>query len=257
MPELAPIRPVPPMARDMDLQANRLPSTLALNGAAMTLSYDEGEVLTLAFADARVRWAIGARAGEDAYDAVEVRPGMFFVHLASAATGFGLSHVLDRTAGRAVTAWDETAGGTLRRHIRTARIGDAPDYRPVPETRELIGRRAYCEYSSEAALEHVYVNSSAIVWQWLLLPDDPRFDALRTEVGIEAVSMRKVADDLFLVSLNDGGPVGLTLLMDFMQKRNVGMLFGLGRNGGLLSRPVGATITLLNALAHPPGYEPG
>ena len=102
----------------------------------------------------------------------------------------------------------------------------------------------------------MYLNSAAIAWQWLLLPEDPRFDPLRTEVGIEAVSMRKVRDDLFLLTLNDGGPVGLTVLMDFAQKRNVGMLFGAGSTG-LLSRPVGAIIIPLNKLAYPSGYEPG
>ena len=256
MPELHPIRPVPPMARDMDLQRNRLPSTKALAGETITLRYDEGAVLTLRLRGERVAWELDGQSGEDPYDAVELRPGIFFLHMASREAGFGLSHVLDRTAGRAVTAWDETAGGPLRRHVRTARIGESTDYQPIPESRELIGRRAYCEYSPEAALEHIYVNSAAIVWQWLLLPDDPRFDPLKTEVGIEAVSMRKIADGLFLLALNDAGPVGLTLLMDFEQERNVGMLFGVVPSG-LISRPVGATITLLNELTHPAGYEPG
>jgi hypothetical protein len=265
MAELSPIRAVPPMVRDMDLQKNRLPSTDALAGETITLAYDDGAEVTLRMTVDLVAWTIsddgGRLAGESSYDAVEIRLGVFFLHFASAGDGIGLSIVIDRGEGRSVTAWDriaEAKGATsLRRAVRSARIAghDGP-YRPIAESRELVGRRAYCEYSEEAALEHVYVNSRAIVWQWLLLPDDPRFEPLKTEVGIEAVSMRKVRDDLFLLTLNDGGPVGLTVLMDFERLRNVGMLFGAGSTG-ILSRPVGAHITLLNRLTYPEGYEPG
>lgn len=265
MPELSPIRPVPPLARDMDLEKNRLPSTFALAGETITLNYDDGTVATLRMTADRVAWQIkqadAVREGEDAYDAVDMRPGIFFLHFASPGAGFGVSHVIDREHGRSVTAWDEIEDQdgikTLRRFIRPARIANRGGrYQAIAESRELIGRRAYCEYSKEAALEHIYVNSSAVVWQWLLLPNDPRFDALKTEVGIEAVSMRKIREDLFLLALNDGGPVGLTLLMDFEQMRNVGMLFG-AVPSGMLSRPVGAVITVLNQFSYPQCYEPG
>lgn len=259
MPELHPIRPVPPMRRDMDLAKYRAASTTVLAGETITLVYDHGEELTLELGAEHLRWrAQDGQSGEDAYDAVELRPGIFFLHHASHGARIGRSHVIDRAVGRAVTAWDDASDErALRRFVHPARTADhAGPYDPIEESRELIGRRAYCQYSDEAALEHVYVNSAAIVWQWLLLPNDPRFDVLRKEVGIEAVSMRKIDEDLFFVILNDGGPVGLVLLMDFAQERNVGMLFGRVASG-LLSRPVGANIVLLNKLTYPPGFEPG
>jgi hypothetical protein len=243
----------------MDLAKHRLTSTQALAGETITIVYDHGEELTLEPGAERLRWrSKDGQGGEDAYDAVELRPGIFFLHHASAYAKIGRSHVIDRAGGRAVTARDEAGGeGALRRFVHAARLADhAGPYDPIGESRELIGRRAYCQYSDEAALEHVYVNSAVILWQWLLLPDDPRFDILRTEVGIEAVSMRKIDADLFFVVLNDGGPVGLTLLMDFAQERNVGMLFG-RTPAGLLSRPVGANIVLLNKMTYPPRFEPG
>jgi hypothetical protein len=259
MPELHPVRPVPPMQRDMDLAMHRAPSTQALAGETITLVYDHGEELTLEFGTADLRWrSTNGQSGQDAYDAVELRDGVFFVHHASHDAELGRSHVIDRAGRRAVTGWDDASGrDVLRRFVHAARLADHDGaYVPISESRELIGRRAYCQYSGEAALEHVYLNSAAIVWQWLLLPDDPRFDVLRTEVGIEAVSMRKVGEDLFFLTLNDGGPVGLTLLMDFAQKRNVGMLFG-RVSSGLLSRPVGANIVLLNEATYPAGFAPG
>jgi hypothetical protein len=261
--ELAPIRPVPPMMRDMDLRKNRQASTTSLAGDEIRLDYDDGVLVTLRLTADRVQWEISeadeTSSGEAPYDAVELRPGVFFLHFADAERTLGLSHVIDRDRGRAVTAWDRLINDqpTMRRLIRTARIvGASTDYEPIAETRELIGKRAYCEYSEEAALEHVYVNSRAILWQWLRLPDDDRFDPLRTEIGIEAVSMRKVRDDLFLLALHDGGTFELTLLMDFAQGRNVGMLFGELRNQ-IVSRPVGARIVSLDHLSYPQEYQPG
>jgi hypothetical protein len=261
--ELAPILPVPPIARDMDLGKNRQESTTILAGQEIQLNYDDGAMLVLRLGPARVYWEVCegsvTLSGEVPYDAVEVRPGVFFVHFVDANRKLGLSHVIDREQGRAITAWDQLIDGerAMRRLIRTAHIaGSTSDYRPISETRELIGRRAYCEYSEEAALEHVYVNSRAILWQWLVLPSDPRFDVLRTEVGIEAVSVRKVRGELFLLTLHDGGTIELTLLMDFDRGRNVGQLFGMTPLG-IVSRPVGAKVVPLGRIAYPQGFEPG
>lgn len=261
--EVAPIRPVPPMVRDMDLGKNRQESTRILAGQDIQLDYDDGAGLILRFAADRVAWEMSEGAvtssGDAPYDAVEVRPGIFFVHIVYAERKLGLTHVIDREQGRAITVWDQLIDGerTMRRLVRPAKIaGSAIDYLPITESRELIGRRAYCEYSEEAALEHVYINSRAILWQWLKLPSDPRFDALRTEVGIEAVSMRKVRDELFLLALHDGGSIELTLLMDFAQGRNVGQLFGVTERG-IVSRPVGAKIVPLGRIDYPQGFEPG
>ncbi|MCW2388549.1 hypothetical protein M2333_001595 [Sphingobium sp. B11D3B] len=261
--EVAPIRPVPPMVRDMDLGKNRQESTTILAGQDIQLDHDDGAALILRFGIDRVTWEMSGAAepasGGAPYDAVEVRPGIFFVHIAEAERKLGLTHVIDREQGRAITVWDQLIEGesAMRRLVRPARIaGSTVDYLPIAESRELIGRRAYCQYSEEAALEHVYVNSRAILWQWLILPSDPRFDALRTEVGIEAVSMCKVGDELFLLALHDGGSIELTLLMDFAQGRNVGQLFG-GTERGIVSRPVGAKIIPLGYIDYPQGFEPG
>lgn len=265
MQELKPIDPVPPMARDMDLARYRLPSTRMLAGETITLDYDDGATATLRLTEERVSWEVrnGAETlrGEDDYDAVEVRPGLFFLHFAAREAGLGLSTVIDREAGRAITVWNVPVAlqgeWDLRRFLRPGRLAEATaEYRPIAQTRKLIGRRAYCIYSEEAALEHIYVNSAAIVWQWLLLPDDPRFDPLRTEVGIEAVSMWEVRDDMFLIALRVPGPVQLTLLMDFRQMRNVGCLFGRGPHG-LIDRLVGAKIVHLGDMTYPGGHEPG
>jgi hypothetical protein len=169
---------------------------------------------------------------------------------------FAFSHVIDREQGRALTVWNELtqADGVrdLRELLRPARLaGHARPYVPLAPSRDLLGRRVYCEYSPEAALEHIYVNSTTIVWQWLLSPPELQF-----EVGIEAATMWKIRDELYLLSTRGPDPIELTLLLDFEQNRNVGRLFGHG-DFGIVDRRCGARISFLGAFDYPPGYAPG
>ena len=261
MRELRPIQPLPPIRRDMDIVANRLPQTAALAGETIRLEYDGGGTLTLAFAAGRLRWSAlfeqePARSGDDACDMVEIRPGIFFVDFAPADESMAFSHVLDRGGGRALTVRSDLVGSEakpeLRERVIPARIaGHAGAYVPIAETRELLGKRLFCEYSAEAALEHIYVNSTTIVWQWLRSP--PQF---AQEVGIEAVTMWKIQERLYLISTRAEDPIQLTLLLDLQRMRNVGRLFGRGAFG-VVDRRCGAKITLLGEFAYPNGYTPG
>jgi hypothetical protein len=261
MHELKPIQPLPPIRRDMDIMANRLPPTTVLVGETLRLEYQGGASTTMAFTAGRVRWSIlpagePPRGGEDAYDAVEIRPGVFFIDFALGDGSMAFSHVVDRGGGRALTVWSEmvTSGGRpdLRERVLPARLsGHAAAYQPMGETRELLGKRLFCEYSSEAALEHIYVNSATIVWQWLRSP--PEF---ALEVGIEAVTMWKVQDRLYLIVTRGEDPIQLTLLLDLQRMRNVGRLFGRG-SFGVVDRRCGAKLTFLGEFAYPKGYGPG
>ena len=260
MRELKPIEPVPPIRRDMDLVANRLPSTNALAGQHLTLEYEDGSVLALAFADGRVRWQSANLSGDDAYDAVEIRPGIFYIDLTAADGSRAFTHIVDRNVGRALSLWYEIlplpGNEALRVLHKPAKLQGAGANDPIAETRELLGKRLFCQYSDEAALEHIYVNSVTIVWQWLICPP-----ILKTEVGIEAATMWKIADQLYLLGTRGPDPIQLTLLMDLEQMRNVGRLFGTGSFGtglfGTVERPVGAKITFLGEFDYPSGYQPG
>jgi MoaF N-terminal domain/MoaF C-terminal domain len=260
MRELKPIQPLPPIRRDMDLVANRLPPTTVLAGETIRLEYPGGSSITMAFTPSRVRWSTTAageaRGGDDGYEAVEIRPGVFFIDFALSDGSMAFSHVVDRDGGRALTVWSEivTSGGKrdLRERVWPARpSGHSGAYDPICETRELLGKRLFCEYSPEAALEHIYVNSATIVWQWLRSP--PEFVL---EVGIEAVTMWKIQDRLYLISTRGEDPIQLTLLLDLAQMRNVGRLFGRG-SFGIVDRRCGAKITWLGEFTYPKGYGPG
>lgn len=263
MPELLPIQPVPPMQRDMDIIANRLPSTRALAGGDLTLRLDDGGVLALSFSAAEVRWKLeGADTtswtGRSDYDAVEVRPGLFFVDYTTAGPDGAFSIVLDREMGRALVVQDRLAqrdGRTsLRLLIDPARLdGHAGPYEPIEETRELLGKRLFCEYSDEAALEHIYLNSGTLGWQWVLV-DVP---VLKREVGVEAASYWKVRDRLYLLASRGEEALELTLLLDLEQGRNVGHLYGKGAMGTLFHQRCGAKIVFLGEFSYPADRQPG
>jgi hypothetical protein len=259
--ELEPIRPVPPIRRDMDILANRLPSSDSLDGTTIDLALDNEGTLSLAMAGAAVSWKLEAdrdvaASGHDPYDAVEVRPGLFFLDFVTSDETGAFSIVVDLERSRALVVRNEL-GGTganpwLRLFVHPGRIGGGSGrYEPVEETRELLGTRLYCEYSDEAALEHIYLNSKTLCWQWLVSPE-----VLATEVGVEAASYWKIRDRLYLLVTRGDEPSELTLLLDLEQKRNVGRLFG--RTGyGLLDRRCGAKITMLGEFAYPRDRTPG
>jgi hypothetical protein len=262
MPELFPIAPVPPMRRNMDILANRLPSTRALGGTELVLRLDEGGVLTLSFSTEEVRWKLErvdgtSWSGEDEYDAVEVRPGVYFVDHTAADRSGAFSIVLDRERGRALSVQDrlvETNGKVgLRVFVQPGRLDEhAGPYEPITETRELLGKRLFCEYSDEAALEHIYLNSGTLGWQWVLV-DVPE---LKREVGVVAASYWKIRDKLYLLA-SCGEALELTLLLDLEQSRNVGRTFGVSRTGDILDQRCGAKIVFLGEFSYPGDRQPG
>jgi hypothetical protein len=262
MPELLPIEPAPPMRRDMDIMANRLPSTDALAGTDIMLRLDSGGVLSLSFTADEVRWELERSdgttwSGDNGYDAVEVRPSLYFVYFVAADGAGAVSVVADRDMGRAVVVQDrfvESDGKTgLRVLVDPARLdGTTGAYEPIAENRELLGKRLFCEYSEEAALEHIYLNSGTLAWQWVKV----ELPALKREVGVEAASYWKVRDRLYLLVSRGEGAVDLTLLLDLEQGRNVGRLFG-ETSSGILDRRCGAKIVFLGEFHYPADRQPG
>ena len=85
MTELYPIRAVPPIARDMNLDRNRLPSTQSLAGQTIKLAFDDGAAATLRLAAGWLACEVADEGetgkGQVGYDAVELRPGIFFPSL--------------------------------------------------------------------------------------------------------------------------------------------------------------------------------
>lgn len=231
----------------------------AIATRTIALHYESGWTMTMAFMGTRVRWTttdanLTSRSGDDAYDVVQVRPGVFFLEFVVAHGSAAYSHILDRKRGRALSIWSEVVevnGKTgLRELLAPARLaGHVGDYEGIGETRELLGKRLVCEYGREAALRHVYVNSSTVVWQWLRSPP-----ALALEVGIEAMTMWKIRDRLYLISTRGEDSIQLTVLLDLERMSNIGRLFGRSHRGVVREQCVG-NVTSLEEFTHAEGLR--
>lgn len=252
------ILPPPPVRRDMDISANRLPSTTALDGSEVTLEMTDGASFELGFAGGEVNWKLEigdeVSEGTDEYDAVEVRPDLFFVDFCTSDRSRAVSIALDCGRGRALVIVNDLVdrgdGSGLLVKASAAQVNGTGDYVPIEATAELTGRRLFCEYSDGVALEHIYLNSRVLAWQWLKTP----LPELVHEVGVDSTMYWKIDDSLYLLH-SMGEAVELTLLLDLEQKRNVGRLFGQGLVDFVDER-CGAKLTLLGRTDYPEGYHP-
>lgn len=244
-----------------DRATNRLPSTAGLEGTTIELGLEDGETARVWFREGAMAWQPGSSDGgeilfEGPYDAVEVRDGTFHVDADFSERSRSMTLVIVKGAGCALVVDSVVGLGrspvTLHQRIRSARLaGGGSPYRPITETRELIGRRLICEYAPGTAMEHVYLNSSTLVWQRLKSPPELAF-----EVESEHATVWKVSQELFLLGSVGRFPLELVLLLDLAQNRNVGHLFGQSSSGSMLYQLCGAHITPLGWTKYPGGYAP-
>lgn len=156
----------------------RLRST-DLTGRSFSLTFEGGLSLSLSFIDDEtVQWSsdglLSAVGGNhDPYDAVEARPGVFFVNLP-----------LESRSREAITiVWNDVSGRAMLAHsvIAPEAVRDTPQVgqtfavgtidgvevtgaKPGP-SRDLIGMRNIYRYSPNHLYEHVYLSSQRYAWQ--------------------------------------------------------------------------------------------
>src|SRR5690349_6115128 len=109
-------------ARGID--GNRAPSTGALAGTTVGVEVAGGDRLDLDFVTAdRVRWTGAGGSGDDWYEAVEVRPGVFFVTLTFGGEPLRASVlVLDLARGRSLTVESHIAAHPTPGRPRVSQI---------------------------------------------------------------------------------------------------------------------------------------
>lgn len=248
------IRPQAPYDLRSPWGDNRIPSTEALAGREFVLTHTDGEVFTLTLDADELTWhEPGAASSITAtYDAVESRPGVYFVDFAHSDPDGITSIVLNLGTGGAIvirhTIVRGNARADLRQELYPCVVGDegtAPGL-----TTELVGKRAYAEYADGHAVEHVYFNPRRIVWQGL-----GRFEYSGSECDVS--TLWKVDESLYLLTwVEEWQAVGAALLLDYQALRNVGVLYGLDDSGHVHTL-CGARLKLLSEMEYPAGYEPG
>ena len=243
-------------ARGID--GNRLPRTASLAGTRHVIEVAGGGRLELDFAEAdRVRWAEDGRSGEDWYEEVEVRPGVFFVTRTFAAeplraavlvidTGRGRTLAIESHIAERPTPGRPRVGQTFRPGTLA---GTTPAGRPAEPTRDLIGWRALYHYSPHHLYEHVYLSSERYAWQCLV-------GEQRGHGDVDLASTWSLGDNLYVFTFREFLiPVAATWLYDLDAMRTTGVFFGLGASGAAQCAPGGAFITELGRVAYP-GEQP-
>jgi hypothetical protein len=240
-------------ARGID--GNRLPRTAALAGTSHVIDGGRRE-LHFATAD-RVRWSDGGRSAEDWYEAVEVRPGVFFVTLTFAGEPLRAEVVVvDTGRGRTLTIGSHIADRPTPGRPRVSQTfrpgtlaGTTPAGEPAAPTRDLIGWRALYRYSPNHLYEHVYLSSERYAWQCLV-------GEQRGHGDVDLASTWSLGDNLYVFTFREFLiPVAATWLYDLDAMRTTGVFFGLGASGAAQCAPGGAFITELGRVTYP-GEQP-
>ncbi|HTX62207.1 MAG TPA: MoaF C-terminal domain-containing protein [Acidimicrobiales bacterium] len=252
-------RPKAPYNDRIEWADNRLPSTGALDGREVALERDDGRAVSYSFAAKTVSWyeLDGTSALEAPYDAVELREGVFSVDILHPASSAGSS----TRVATSLALHMQTGGALIVRN--TVRLGAHTDFRQLihscavagsggsrPEmSAELVGRRAYAEYTKGGAAEHLYLNPRRLGTQAL-------GDSDYASAKMDDSTTWKLDEDLFVLTwVQEWNPVGAVLLMDFSGLRNAGVFMG-GDDEGFFHFVVGAHLAVLGQTSYPPGREP-
>lgn len=240
---------------------NRLPA-LDLGGTRLHVETDDGPVLDLDFADARVvSWrasgpsAWDGASGTDPYDAVAVGDHAVFVDLplesrARQALTIIFSTATHRALVVAATIAPEAVPGTpqVGQEFWPGSVGaDGPaagSLAPAP-TRDLIGRRFLQRYSPSHLYEHVYLSSERYAWQCLE-------GVQRGHGDVDLSSTYKFDDDLYVFCFREFRiPVASLFLYDMKGLTSTGRFLGLTGEGRAEHTRSGANIVLLGDVAYP------
>ncbi len=252
-------RPKAPYEQRIAWADNRLPSTDALVGRTVALERDDGRTITFDFDASTASWQEpgGTSNVEAPYDAVELRDGVFSVDLlhpenpVESSTRSATSLALNILTGSALLVRNTITFGEekdFHQEIYPCRIAGSGGSFPTLSA-ELVGKRAYAEYSDGRAAEHVYLNPRRFAWQGL-----GGFDY--SGAGCEDSSTWKLGDDLFVLTwVEEWEPTGVVLLMDFAGLRNAGVIVGQD-DQGFFHFVCGARLVMLGRTDYPPGYEP-
>ncbi len=156
------------------IATNRLATTDALSGTALTISLKNGRTIELTFNSGdEVAWREGGARGVDWYEAINVAPDVVFINMTFSARPAEDEAFIVNVRTRRVLSVRERVRGTgealgeprVLQEYTPGIIGDpavpAQGIEPA-STRELIGLTAHYEYSPQHVYEHIYLRLAAL-----------------------------------------------------------------------------------------------
>jgi hypothetical protein len=224
--------------------------TDGLAGRAATLHLKDGSTIAVRFdgADA-LTWSSDAeqwwgRGGTEAYEAIELRPGVFLIVVARLAQRTSLLAIADLAYARVMLNLTRLVDdGDGVREITT--FGQAGINGPIGErfarTRELVGKRVHHRYSDTHAFEHIYLSHRTYAFQGLEGPEAGVAD-------VDVTDAYKLGDELYLFSWHERSqPFNGAIALDLAAGRATGRLFGWeAQSDRALQVRTGSIATLLN-----------
>jgi hypothetical protein len=230
--------------------AYRPEPTGALAGRSLVLHMKDGSAIDVRFDDASsLSWSSDAEqlwgsSGEDAYEAIELRPDVYLVVVARLEQRTSLLAVLDLAHARAILNLTRLVDGGDG-VVEVTTFGQAGVGGPTGElferTGELVGKRVHHRYSDTHAFEHIYLSPRTYAYQGLEGP----------EAGIADVDLTdayKLAERLYLFSWHERAqPFNGAIVLDLEAGRATGRLFGWEQETErALQIRTGSIATLLN-----------
>lgn len=228
------------------IDTNRLPTTAALVGKTLVLTFDK-QRLTLAFQSAQaLQWSQEGESGHDWYEAIEVAPDTFFIDMTFTAKPRESLTLIVNTASRRVLSIRSIAATT---HVEGKPLVDqffdvgvlAGDHsgpsgmEPEP-TRELIGMRTFQRYSPRHLYEHVYLSSQRYCWQCLV-------GEQRGHGDVDLASYYKFDEQLYVFTFREFLiPVASVFFFNMKDLRSTGKFLGLSSEGAVQNNKAGAFI---------------
>lgn len=229
------------------IDTNRLPRTDALAGQRVRIELADGGELDLAFDAAEVSWhARGVEwvgSGRDAYEAVAIADGAFWVDLSFA----------ERRVETLTLAYSPQKGWALAVHsiihgedfstetrvmqkFHPGRVEGHPDAVLPAPTRDLIGKRTLFRYSAHHLYEHIYLSSRRFAWHNLI-------GEQRGHAAAELATTYKLDDGVYLFTWREEKiPVGTVFVFDYARGRSTGKFIGLTGDGQVSNSAGGAEI---------------
>ncbi len=220
---------------------HRLPLTSKLAEQRFELYLEEDDKKTVIHFknENQLEWSSdGEPMKEEHYEAIEIRPNIFFVDwVYNADPKQSMSIVLDLVDQEATLLWSQLPNAEDARPDLFERIKRTNDLSAVKtnivhadinrkrtekvhrRTIELVGKRLIHTYSSQHAFEHIYLNEQLFSWQSLAGPDKGLADT-------DPVEYIKIADDLYLFSWRERVVpwVGIVII-DLVQMQTAGKVF--------------------------------
>nr|WP_232327865.1 molybdenum cofactor biosynthesis F family protein [Kibdelosporangium sp. MJ126-NF4]CEL14280.1 MoaF protein precursor [Kibdelosporangium sp. MJ126-NF4]CTQ88647.1 MoaF protein precursor [Kibdelosporangium sp. MJ126-NF4] len=236
------------------IDGNRMKCTDALAGTSLTINALGRPPVRLDFHTLdELSWKHeDGTAGTDWYEAIEVRPGLFYLTITDTTHPLNADVVIiDRNTGRTLTVESVIADAPTPGKPRVSQNfrpgvldGVTPTGDEAAPSRDLIGLRALYRYSPHHLYEHVYLSSERYAWQCLV-------GEQRGHGDVDLATTWRFAEDLYVFTFREFLiPVAATWLYDMKALRTTGTFVGLRGDGRVMVAPGGAFITLLGRVTY-------